>query len=68
MQLEMIISSEVSQKDKDKCHRISLIRGIQNMTQMDIPMKQKQTHSHREYLKIETIMSNTIFPRINVIS
>ena len=40
MQLEMIISSEVSQKDKDKYHRISLICGIENMIeQMNLSMK-----------------------------
>ena len=48
MQLEIIILSEISQKEKDKYHMISLICGIQNMTQMNITMKQKQTHGHRE--------------------
>ena len=32
MQLEIIILSEVSQKEKDKYHMISLICGIENMT------------------------------------
>ena len=34
MELEVIILSEVSQTEKDKYHMISLICGIQNMTQM----------------------------------
>ena len=41
--LEMIILSEVSQTEKDKHHMISLVRGIQNMTQMSLSIKQKQT-------------------------
>ena len=32
MDLEIIILSEVSQKEKDKYHMISLICGIENMT------------------------------------
>ena len=28
MELETLILSEVSQKEKDKCHKISLISGI----------------------------------------
>ena len=48
MQLEIIILSEVSQKEKDKYHRISLICGIQNTTPVNISMKQKQTHRYRE--------------------
>ena len=48
MQLEIIILSEVSQKQKDKYHMISIIRGIQNMTQINLSTKQKQTHEHRE--------------------
>ena len=46
--LEIIILSEVSQKDKDKYQMISLICGIQNMTQMNTSTKQRQTHRHRE--------------------
>ena len=42
MDLEIIILSEVSQKDK--YHMISLICGIYNMTQMSLPTKQEQTH------------------------
>ena len=48
MDLEIIILSEVSQKEKDKCHMISLICG--NMTQINKSMKQKQTHRYREQL------------------
>ena len=48
MDLEMIILSEVRQKKKDKYHMISLICGIQNMTQMNLTMKQKQNHRHGE--------------------
>ena len=48
MDLEIIILSEVSQKEKDKYHMISLLCGIQNMTQMNISTKQKQTHRYRE--------------------
>ena len=44
MDLEIIILNEVSQKEKDKYYMISLIYGILNMTQMNLPMKQKQTH------------------------
>ena len=33
--------------DKDKCHMISRICGIQNMAQMNLPTKQKQIHRHR---------------------
>ena len=49
MDLEIIILSEVSQKEKDKYHVISLICGIQNRMKMNIPTKQKQTHRHREH-------------------
>ena len=40
-----IILNEVSWKEKDKYHVISLICGIQNMTQMNLP--RKQTHRCR---------------------
>ena len=36
--------SEVSQKEKDRYHMISLIRGIENMAQMNLSIEQKQTH------------------------
>ena len=48
IELETIILSEVSQEEKDKSHIISLICGIQSMAQMNLSMKQKQTHIHRE--------------------
>ena len=47
MDLEMIIPSRGSQKEKDKC-RISLTCGIQYMTQNDLSTKQKDTHGCRE--------------------
>ena len=50
MDLEIIILSEVSQTEKDKYHMISLIYGIENMTQVKLSMKQKQMHRHREKL------------------
>ena len=43
IQLEILILSEVSQKEKDKYQMISLICGIQNMAQMNLSAKQKQT-------------------------
>ena len=36
MDLEIVTLSEVSQKEKDKYHMMSLICGIWNMTQMNI--------------------------------
>ena len=46
MQLEIITLSEVNKKEKDKYHTISLVCGIQTMTQMNLSMKQK--HRQRE--------------------
>ena len=48
IQLEIIVLSEVSRKEKDKYHMISLICEIENMTQMNLSMKQKWIHRHRE--------------------
>ena len=48
MDLEIIILTEIRQKEKDKYHMISFICGIQNMTQMNLSKKQKQAHRHRE--------------------
>ena len=45
MDLEIIILSKVSQKDK--YHMISLIHGISNTTQTNISMNQKQIHRQR---------------------
>ena len=48
MDLEIIILSEVSKKEKDKHHRIQItLCGIQ-ITQMNLFMKQKHTHRHRK--------------------
>ena len=47
--LEMIILREVSQKEKDKYHVISLICGIENMT-TNLSTKQTQAHRHREQI------------------
>ena len=44
MQLDIITISEVN--EKDKYHPTSLVCGIQNMTQMNLSMKQK--HRQRE--------------------
>ena len=48
MDLEIMILCEVSQREKDKYHIISLICGIENRTQMNLFTKQKQTHRHRK--------------------
>ena len=47
MDLQIIILSEVSQKEKDKCHK-SLVYGIKNKTQMNLSTKQKQAQKYRE--------------------
>ena len=47
-QLAIIILGEVSQTEKDKYHMITLICGIQNMTQMNLSVKHKQTQGHRK--------------------
>ena len=52
MDLEIIIVSKVSQKEKDKYHMILLICGISNVTWMNLPTKWKQTHRHREDLRL----------------
>ena len=41
MELEALIVSEVSQKEKDKYHTISLISGIYYMAQMNLSTKKK---------------------------
>ena len=48
MHLQIIIVSEVSQKEKDKRHMMSLTCGIYNITQMNLSTMQKQTRRHRE--------------------
>ena len=44
MDLDIIILSKVSKKEKDKCH----IMESKKTTNMNLPMKQKQTHRHRK--------------------
>ena len=46
--LEISILSEISQKEKDKYHMISLTCIIQTMSQMNPSMRQKQNHGFRE--------------------
>ena len=41
MELENLIMSEMSQKDKNKYHMISLISGIQYMAQMNLSTEKK---------------------------
>ena len=41
MELETLILSEVSQKENDKYHMISLISGIQYMAQTNLSQKRK---------------------------
>ena len=41
MELETLILSEISQKDKDKYHMISLITGIKYPAQMNISTEKK---------------------------
>ena len=48
MQLEILILSGVSQKEKDKHHMASLICGIQNMAQKNLSTQQRETYGHRE--------------------
>ena len=46
MQLEIIILSEVGQKEKDKCHMILHLWNLKYDTNES--MKQKQNQRHRE--------------------
>ena len=48
MGLQIIILSEVNQKEKDKYHVISLIFRILKIIQITLFTKQKQTHGHRK--------------------
>ena len=48
MDPEMIILSEVRQKEKDKYHIILLICRTLNMTKINVSTKQNLTHRHRE--------------------
>lgn len=47
MDLEILILSEVSQKEKDTYHMLSFTCGISNITQMNLPAEQKQTKTQR---------------------
>ena len=44
MDLEIIILSEVNQKEKGRYHMTSFTCGIENMTPTNLSMQQKQTH------------------------
>ena len=46
--VEILILSEVSQKEKNKYHMISLVCGIKNMAQMKLSTEQKHIHRHGE--------------------
>ena len=48
MELETRILNEVSQKEKDKYHTISLIYGISDMVQMNLSTEKKQARRHGE--------------------
>ena len=49
MDLEVVLLSEVSQTEKEKHHMISLMCSIRReMIQMNLFIKQKQTHRLRE--------------------
>ena len=53
MELQILILSEESQKEKDKYHMMSLICVIYNMEQMILSKKKKKTetdHSHGEQI------------------
>ena len=43
LEIETLILSEVSQKEKDKCHMISLISGIYCKAQMNLSTEKKIT-------------------------
>ena len=49
-ELETLILSEVSQKEKDKYHMISLISGISYMAQMNLSTEKKQSHGCGEQI------------------
>ena len=49
MDIEILILSEVNQKEKDK-HHISLICGLKKMTQMNLFTKQKQTQTKNKLM------------------
>ena len=48
MEPEIIMLSEINQKEKDEYHAISFVCGIYNMTEINLSTKQKQIHRHGE--------------------
>ena len=50
MDLKVILLSEVSQKEKDKCHMISLTCGIQKMLQVNLFIIQKHIQTQKTNL------------------
>ena len=50
MDPEVLLSEEV--KEKDKYHTLSLIRGIENMTQMNLSTKQTHRHIYSSFFTI----------------
>ena len=48
MGLQIIILSKGIQNEKDKCHMISLYVELKKITQMNLSVKYKQIHRHRE--------------------
>ena len=50
MHLEILILSEISQKEKDKYLMMSLIHGREDRAQMNLSTEQKQTHKHGEQI------------------
>ena len=64
MELETLILSEVSQKEKDKYHMISLISGIYSTAQMNLSTEKKimdleNFHSHRQGQKKQELLEKT---------
>ena len=49
MDLQIIILSEVSQKEKDKYHVISVMCRVLKIIQINLFTKQIQTHRHRKH-------------------
>ena len=47
MDLEIVLLSEISQKEKDKYHVRGLKCGIQNSTQLNLSTKEKQMQQNR---------------------
>ena len=53
MPLEIITLSEVSWTEKDKYYMISHICGVQKAMQINLYIKQKQTHKHRKHYRYQ---------------